>query len=101
MIEAQFKKGLISLSERDYQKLHSKGFGEKEENLFTLNYFETLYLLESGKISIESAGKKLDFEKFLTKTKVDYIEYLVFKDLTKKGHSVKSGIKFGTTFRIY
>ena len=97
MIEAVFKKGIVSLNERDYQKLFSKGFGEKVEKLFTLNYFETLFLLENKKIKIED----FEFNTFLKKSKVDYKEYLVFKDLTKKGHNVKSGIRFGTTFRIY
>ncbi len=54
MMKVTKSKNLFTLEEKDYQKLRSKGFGEKIERLFTLNIFEVLFLLEKERIKIEN-----------------------------------------------
>ncbi len=102
MIETKLIRGQIILKERDFQRLYSKGFGEKTGKLFILNSNETLYLLEKGKINVlDFRQKSIGFEELLKKLKVDYNKYLVFSDLVRKGNKVKSALKYGFDFRVY
>ncbi len=88
--------------EKSYQKLHSKGFGyEVTQGSYALLPYEALYLLEKGKVSIFQGKRELSVEDLFRKREINCDEYLVFKDLTTKGYSVKSGLKFGFSFRVY
>lgn len=105
------KKLFVIESESNYQNLNSKGFGFKTEisNLkYQLNLYEVLFLLEKKKIELyDTKNNKLSFDdivdRFNSKSKNNNIDinYLVYKDLKKKGYLVKSGLKFGFTFRVY
>ena len=87
--------------------LRQSGFGEQKDREVVLDLFETLYLLQKGKIPLENAedGKKVSEEelvKFGTrKVKGFYTKYQVFNDLRERGFVVKTGFKFGFDFRVY
>jgi len=91
--------------EKDYQKLNSKGFGRYDNKLFQLDIFETMYLLDLEKIEVVEEitlkTKGIEMQDIVKKFKFDFNEYLVFKDLRSKGYYVASGMKFGSTFRVY
>lgn len=101
MILAKYSNNLIQLEEKDFQKLFSKGFGQKIDNIFSLDKYESLYLLENKKIEIFQNNKKIIFENLLKKSKINFEKYLVYKNLMKKNHKVKSGLKYGVDFRVY
>lgn len=88
--------------EKDFQKLSSKGFGYVvSKNSFALLSYEALYLQEKGKVEIFQGKYELTTEHLFRKREIDCDEYLVFKDLVSKGYRVKSGFKYGFSFRVY
>jgi len=101
-IRVNLDKNLYSLDERDWQSLYSKGFGEKIGEIFCLNVYEVLFLVEKGKIEVFSkSGNILVFKDIIKKNKVDFNIFLTFADLIGKGYNVKSGLRYGVEFRVY
>ncbi len=101
-INVSLVKNNFVLDESSWQSLNSKGFGEKKENLFCLNIYEVLFLINKNKIEvIDSKDKTLSFNEVLRKFKVDLTVFFTYSDLTKKGYNVKSGFRYGVDFRIY
>jgi len=91
----------LIFNEKDnlYLFLTKRGFGEKnEKNELVLYPEEVLFLIEKGKI-------KYDFDEYLNKIlekdKDFFYKYLVYKDLRERGYFPKTGIKFGSDYRIY
>jgi tRNA-intron endonuclease len=101
MINVKFKSGKFLVDEKSYQSLSSKGFGYNTKNLFELDVYEALYLFEKGKIEVFFGKKKLNFNDIIKKKKILLKNYIVYKDLKSKGYNVKSGLKYGFTFRVY
>ena len=71
-----------------------------------LSLIEAAYLLDKGSIElVSSAGRKIDFEKFLKKSiKLEpnfWTRYCVFKDIRNRGYIIKTALKFGADFRVY
>lgn len=66
---------------------------------------EALYLLEKKRITVLAEGEELDFDSLLGRFRqlyADvYIRYQVFRDLRDRGLVVRSGLKYGTHFRVY
>lgn len=86
-------------------QLKEKGFGEVEEKHLVLSLIEALFLVETEKLDVMKGDKKLGFDELLkigSKHEEEfYNKYLVFKDLRNRGLLVRTGLKFGTDFRIY
>lgn len=79
--------------------LISKFYGEKKGQLYFLDIYETLYLLECKSLILE---KKESFEKIIATQKRDILEkYAVFKHFRNLGYVIKTGLKFGFDFRVY
>lgn len=71
-----------------------------------LDLIESLYLMETGYLDIESAdGRRLSIEEFKSLARKAYDDfdrkYLVYKDLRNKGFIVISGLKFGVDYAVY
>lgn len=83
------------------------GFGEIEGDSLELSAEETMYLFEKGKLSvILPEGKKAkDFDRVLLEFRnilpEIYIRYQLYRDLRDRGYVVRSGLKYGTHFRVY
>jgi tRNA-intron endonuclease len=80
-------------------------FGEQKEGKIFYSIFETLYLIEKGKMQLEQAKKKLNFDKLLALARTmdnrANTKYQVFKDMRDRGYVVKTALKFGAEFRVY
>lgn len=82
-------------------------FGSLAENgKVELSLLEALYLVEKGRLSVQSeTGKVLEFETFVKKARrVEpnfWIRYCVFKDMRNRGYIIKTALKFGADFRVY
>ena len=77
-----------------------------DTKMLQLTFYEALYLLERGNLTITNRHKKtLGFDTLLKKAityqKRFFTHYCVFKDLRKKGYIVKTALKFGAEFRVY
>lgn len=88
----------------------ARGFGEAsddEKKQLVLSPEESLFLLDAGKITLASGIKedKLDFESAMHEFAKSFKDigprYAAFKDLRNRGFTVKSGLKYGTHFRVY
>lgn len=83
------------------------GFGEPDGIALELSAEEALYLFRKGKLAIVlSDGDKVsDFDNLLsyfqTLLPEIYIRYQLYKDLRDRGYVVRSGLKYGTHFRVY
>jgi tRNA-intron endonuclease, archaea type len=86
-------------------QLNEKGFGELEEKALALSLIEATYLLESGKLEVVRGDTAVSFEDLVKlgseKEEEFYNKFLVYKDLRERGMVVRSGLKFGTDFRLY
>jgi len=85
--------------------LKERGFGEEVGERLILAPVEALYLLEKKRISVLDGKKKLTFESLfssLRKAEKELdMKYEVYRDLRSKGYVVRTGLKYGTYFRIY
>jgi len=85
--------------------LKERGFGEEVGERLILAPMEALYLLEKKRISVLDGKKKLTFESLFSSLKKAEKEldmkYAVYRDLRSKGYVVRTGLKYGTYFRIY
>ena len=87
-------------------RLNAKGYGELNDNFLSLSIVEALYLLSKNWIKVKSkSGQLLSFEELY-----DYahnieekicIKYMVYRDLRNRGYTVKTGLKYGSDFRLY
>lgn len=81
------------------------GFGEAEDSYLILAPVEALYLAEKKRARITAAGKVLSFrsllERFRKADKDIDIKYFVYRDLRRKGYTVRTGLKYGAYFRVY
>jgi len=86
-------------------QLKEKGYGEMEEKALVLSIIEAAHLLETGKMEVVKGKDALSFEELVklgsAKEEEFYNKYLVYKDLRERGMMVRSGLKFGTDFRLY
>ncbi len=104
MINIIYKnKIFVCEDEKGSSWLISKNYGQrKDKEIYILNLYETLYLLDNGKINlIDNRHKVISKSNILKKTKVNYNNYLIYADLRKKGHKPYCGLKFGALFRVY
>ena len=85
--------------------LEEKGFGEAKGSRYEVSLIEALYLLENDKMRITDGKKSLKFEDVLKAgNKIEknfYAKYAVYSDLRNRGMLVRTGLKFGTDFRVY
>jgi len=85
--------------------LKERGFGEEVGERLILAPVEALYLLEKKRISVLDGKKKLTFDSLFSLLKKAEKEldmkYAVYRDLRSKGYVVRTGLKYGTCFRVY
>jgi tRNA-intron endonuclease, archaea type len=106
-VKSYFISGRVfSNSSEAFTLLEKERFGEKTDEKVIYSPFEAVFLAEKKKIQLfDSKNKEIKLQeiinKFGKKDKDFMKKYLVFKDLRKKGHIVKSALKFGVEFRVY
>jgi len=99
------KKSLIKIVDtRSQDQLRNKGFGDKEDDDYLLETYESLYLLYLNKLvitngSIDNFGSLL--KHVLKYDKEIVTRFLVYRDLRSRGYVVKEGFGFGVDFRVY
>ena len=88
----QIHSDLSSNSQKAITLAKNKKLGEIKQGRVIYSKYEALYLIEN---------KKAESKKKIKLNKQQQNNYLVFKDLRKKGYIIKTGLKFGTEFRVY
>ncbi len=100
------EKGVTISEQSNIDALSSRGYGTLENKVFTLTYYESLYLLDKGMLEIKDPnGKAKDFQTLLhsyeAKNDNAWVNYLVYRDLRSRGYVVREGFGGGIDFRIY
>lgn len=94
-----------SKSEAAFSLFERSRFGEKKGQEIEYSSYETLFLVENGKMEVYDKAKKASFEELSRKLKKHnpklITNYSAFADLRTKGYIVKTGFKFGAEFRVY
>ena len=87
------------------QKYFGKFIEDEKVRYLQLLLEEAMLLLEREQITIKKAGKTLSLPqvtRLFSQIDPEFSQkYTVFKDLRSRGYIVKSGLKFGTHFRVY
>jgi tRNA-intron endonuclease len=100
------KKGVRVAEKSSIDSLSQRGYGTEEGGVFTLTFYEALYLVDKALLEVKDEhGKAADFQKLLQLYEaVDenaWVNYLVYRDLRSRGYVVREGFGAGIDFRIY
>ena len=100
------EKGVRITEKSSVDALSSRGYGTAENEVFTLAFYEALYLLDKEMLEVkDEKGEEVDFQSLLGCYEgVDdnaWVNYLVYRDLRSRGYVVREGFGAGIDFRIY
>jgi len=106
MITANFSGEKVFSNSTEAFSLNEKSkFGEKLNNKIEYSLPETLYLIKEKKLNLIQNKKELSLDEAIKKFKrLDKrieTKFAVFNKLRKKGHILKTALKFGADFRVY
>ena len=100
------KKGVRITETKDIDELSSRGYGVREDDGLLLAFYEALYLMDKGMLTVTSKRKKkADFQAVLKEFEVGsenaWTQYLAYRDLRSRGYVVREGFGSGVDFRVY
>ncbi|HJW65935.1 MAG TPA: tRNA-intron lyase [Candidatus Bathyarchaeia archaeon] len=100
------KKGVEIAEKSSIDSLSQRGYGTAENEVFTLSFYEALYLHDKDLLEVKDKdGEKADFQRLLrcyeTVDENAWVNYLVYRDLRSRGYVVREGFGAGIDFRIY
>ncbi|MDR2204496.1 MAG: tRNA-intron lyase [Nitrososphaerota archaeon] len=99
------EKGITVTEQSNIDQLASRGYGNIENKILTLTFFEALYLQDKGMIIIKHNTTPVDFQTVLhSYQKIDenaWVNYLIYRDLRSRGYVVREGFGIKTEFRVY
>ncbi len=99
-------KGVVVADQSSIDALSSRGYGMLDNQVFSLSFYEALYLLDKGMLEVKDGeGSATDFVSLLhcyeAQNENAWISYLVYRDLRSRGYVVREGFGVGIDFRIY
>ena len=100
------EKGVSIAEKSSVDALSQRGYGTAENDVFTLAFYEALYLLDKELLEVkDEKGKEVGFQSLLQcyekANENAWVNYLVYRDLRSRGYVVREGFGAGTDFRIY
>jgi len=100
------KKGVVVADQSNIDALTSRGYGTLEDKVFTLSFFEALFLADKGMLEVKGdKGKKVDFKGLLSCYEAvnenAWVSYIVYRDLRSRGYVAREGFGGGIDFRVY
>jgi tRNA-intron endonuclease, archaea type len=100
------EKGVLISEQSSIDALSSRGYGTLESKVFTIAFFEALYLQDKSMLEVKNdKGETVDFQTLLhcyeTQNQNAWVNYLVYRDLRSRGYVVREGFGGGIDFRIY
>ncbi len=100
------KKGVVVADQSNIDALTSRGYGTLEDKVFTLSFFEALFLADKGMLEVkDDKGKKVDFKGLLrcyeAVNENAWVSYIVYRDLRSRGYVAREGFGGGIDFRVY
>ena len=100
------EKGVRIADKSSIDALSSRGYGTLENELFTLTFYEALYLVDKGMLEVKAeSGKAADFQSLLhcyeAQNENAWVSYMVYRDLRSRGYVAREGFGAGIDFRMY
>src|SRR3990170_8907809 len=100
------KKGVEIAEKSSIDSLSQRGYGTTENEVFTLSFYEALYLQDKDLIEVkDKEGKEADFQRLLrcyeAVNENAWANYLVYRDLRSRGYVVREGFGSKIDFRVY
>lgn len=100
------EKGVRVTEQSSIDALSQRGYGTAENGVFTLTFYEALYLLDKEMLEVkDEKGEEMNFQSLLRCCeKVDenaWVKYLVYRDLRSRGYVAREGFGAGIDFRVY
>src|SRR3989304_7946548 len=100
------EKGARITEKSSVDALSQRGYGTAENDVFTLSFYEALYLLDKEMLEVkDETGEAVDFQSLLHCYEgVDenaWVNYLVYRDLRSRGYVVREGFGAGIQVRVY
>lgn len=100
------EKGVRIAEKSSIDALTARGYGTLEGDVFTLTFFEALYLADKGMLEVKNEkGDVLDFQAVLhcyeAINENAWVSYMVYRDLRSRGYVAREGFGGGTDFRVY
>jgi len=100
------EKGVLVAEQSSIDALTSRGYGTLEDKVFTLSFFEALYLANKGMLEVKNdKGKAVDFQSLLrcyeAVNENAWVSYMVYRDLRSRGYVAREGFGGGIDFRVY
>ncbi len=100
------KKGVVVVEQSSIDALTTRGYGTLGDKVFTLTFFESLYLVDKGMLEVkDERGKVVDFQSLLhCYEAVDenaWVSFMVYRDLRSRGYVAREGFGAGIDFRMY
>ena len=100
-------KGVRIIEQSSIDALSCRGYGTAEEKVFTLAFYEALYLQDKGMLEAKNdKNETADFQTLLhlheAVNENAWVNYLVYRDLRSRGYVVREGFGAGGgEFRVY
>jgi len=100
------KKGVEVTEQSSIDALITRGYGTLEDKVFTLTFFESLYLMDKSMLVVkDESGKTADFQTLLRCYEAQndnaWVSYMVYRDLRSRGYVAREGFGAGIDFRMY
>ena len=100
------KKGIVVADQNSIDALSTRGYGTLEDKVFTLTFFESLYLLDKGMLEVKDENCKVaGFQTLLhcyeAQSDNAWVSYMVYRDLRSRGYVAREGFGIGIDFRMY
>ena len=100
------EKGVVVAEQSSIDALSSRGYGTLDGAVFSLSFFEALYLLDKEMLEVkDQKGKAADFQSILhcyeTQNENAWVNYLVYRDLRSRGYVAREGFGAAISFRVY
>ena len=107
-VEASVKGTAVTVSSLEgIEEFSLKGYGVEEKGKLQLTFYEALFLLGKGAITVtdKETKKKMGFQDLLKRfQQVDkdaWVRYLIYRDLRGRGYVAREGFGLGIDFRVY
>jgi tRNA-intron endonuclease, archaea type len=100
------ERGVVVAEQSSIDALSSRGYGTLDGEVFTLSFYEALYLLDKDMLEIKNdKGKVAGFQSLLhcyeTQNENAWVNYLVYRDLRSRGYVAREGFGATISFRVY
>ena len=100
------KKGVIVTEQSSIDALTNRGYGTKQDDTFTLAFYEALYLADKGMLEVkDNKDQPVEFQQLLhcyeDQDQNAWVSYMVYRDLRSRGYVAREGFGKEIAFRVY